>query len=502
MTVRLDELSSTGTALGQMLTRGARLAIKAGTVESPVLVSLTEPIPNVDPLDFFVRGRAVAHDRFFWQQPAAGFALAGIGSAHVIDPNGPDRFARTAREWRALVSQALIEDVSGGVPAVGPLLLGGFAFDPEGAASSDWRGFPDTRLVLPRFLLTVHSDDCWLTTTAVIHSPSDAEALASTLAAQHALILGAGSSRGEGPHAPARTAHRFSNGTAAKHRGDEAAHGRAVEVSEVRAPADWRAVVAEAAETVRRGDLEKVVLARRVVIRADEPLDVPAALQQLRAGYPSCYVFAVARGDRVFLGATPERLVHLRDGEVRATCLAGSRRRGTTTEEDRQLGTALLTSEKDRTEHAIVVRALREALRPVCTEVSAPDQPSLLSVRNVHHLHTPVSGRLANGACLLDLVARLHPTPAVGGFPTDAALCFIREREGLERGWYAAPVGWLDRHGEGEFVVALRSALVVGHQASLFAGCGIMADSDPGQEYAESWLKLRPMLSALGSREP
>jgi isochorismate synthase EntC len=162
----------------------------------------------------------------------------------------------------------------------------------------------------------------------------------------------------------------------------------------------------------------------------------------------------------------------------------------------------LLESAKDRSEHAVVVRALREALAAVCSEVSAPDAPALLSVRNVHHLYTPVTGALANGSCLLDIVARLHPTPAVGGFPSQTALRFIREREDLDRGWYAAPVGWLDRHGEGEFAMALRSALIAGSEASLFAGCGIMADSDPEQEYAESWLKLRPVLSALGGREP
>jgi isochorismate synthase len=265
---------------------------------------------------------------------------------------------------------------------------------------------------------------------------------------------------------------------------------------------EWQAIVAGGVDTVQGGELEKVVLARQVSVRGEATFDVPEALQRLRASYPTCYIFAVARGDQVFLGASPERLARLRDREVRVACLAGSRRRGTTPEEDRCLAAGLLESAKDRSEHAVVVRALREALAAVCSEVSAPDAPALLSVRNVHHLYTPVTGTLANGSCLLDIVARLHPTPAVGGFPSQTALRFIREREDLDRGWYAAPVGWLDRHGEGEFAVALRSALIAGSEASLFAGCGIMADSDPEQEYAESWLKLRPVLSALGGREP
>jgi isochorismate synthase len=266
--------------------------------------------------------------------------------------------------------------------------------------------------------------------------------------------------------------------------------------------ADWQAIVADGVDAVRGGALEKVVLARQVSIRSDLPFDVTSALQRLRASYPTCYVFAVARGDQVFLGATPERLARLRDREVRVACLAGSRERGMTPEEDRRLGDDLLDSTKNRSEHAVVVHALRQALAPVCSEVSAPDEPVLLSVRNVHHLYTPVTGTLANGACMLDIVARLHPTPAVGGFPSRDALRFIREREDLDRGWYAAPVGWVDHHGEGEFAVALRSALIGGAEAALFAGCGVMGDSDPVEEYAESWLKLRPVLSALGSREP
>ncbi|HET7034704.1 MAG TPA: chorismate-binding protein, partial [Thermomicrobiaceae bacterium] len=160
----------------------------------------------------------------------------------------------------------------------------------------------------------------------------------------------------------------------------------------------------------------------------------------------------------------------------------------------------LLASAKDRGEHAIVVRALAEGLAGICRELEMPAEPKLLSVANIHHLHTPLRARLQPGRTLLDAVERLHPTPAVGGWPRDPALRFIRAQEGLDRGWYAAPVGWLDRHGAGEFAVALRSALVEGASATLFAGCGIVADSDPDQEYAESAIKLRPMLSALAGR--
>ena len=177
--------------------------------------------------------------------------------------------------------------------------------------------------------------------------------------------------------------------------------------------------------------------------------------------------------------------------------LAGSIRRGKTPAEDARLGQTLLDSAKDRAEHAVVVRALGEALGETCDRLQVSDTPSLLKLGHIQHLCTPITGHLANGHTLLDLVERLHPTPAVGGRPREAALRLIRACEGLDRGWYAGPVGWLDAQGEGEFAVALRSALLHGNTATLFAGCGIVADSDPEREYAESRLKLKPMLTAL-----
>jgi isochorismate synthase len=202
-----------------------------------------------------------------------------------------------------------------------------------------------------------------------------------------------------------------------------------------------------------------------------------------------------------FLGATPERLVRLEGRFLKADCLAGSAPRGATEEEDRRLGEALLADAKERHEHALVVQAVREALAPVCSSFCAPETPGLLRMPNVQHLHTPVRGTLRGQTSILELVERLHPTPAAGGLPREAALPLIRRYEPFGRGWYAAPVGWLDALGDGEFAVAIRSALIRGQEALLYAGCGIVAASDPDREYAESCLKLRPMLWALGDRE-
>jgi isochorismate synthase len=198
----------------------------------------------------------------------------------------------------------------------------------------------------------------------------------------------------------------------------------------------------------------------------------------------------------VFAGASPERLVRIDGREVRASGLAGSAPRGKTADEDAAIAAALLANAKEREEHAMVRRALLADLAELCDDVVAPAEPSLFTLPHVHHLHTALSARLRAGHSLLDLVARLHPTPAVGGAPRDAALQFIREHEGLDRGWYAAPIGWIGRD-HGELAVALRSALVRGREAWLFAGSGVVADSDPAREYAETMLKLRPMELAL-----
>jgi isochorismate synthase len=258
----------------------------------------------------------------------------------------------------------------------------------------------------------------------------------------------------------------------------------------------WKESVSAAAWAVRGGSLRKVVLSRGVRVRAG-CLNPTGMLRSLRTDYPGCTLFAVARGNRCFLGATPERLVRLRDGEVHVTAIAGSAPRGLTEEEDGHLGAVLLASIKDQIEHAVVVEALRDALATVCTTISASSAPVLLKIQNVQHLYTPLTARLRDRRTVLELVDLLHPTPAVGGVPREDALRWIDHHEGWDRGWYAGVVGWMDGAGEGECAVAIRSALLRDTEALLFAGCGIVADSDPDQEYAESSLKLGAVLSAL-----
>jgi isochorismate synthase len=259
---------------------------------------------------------------------------------------------------------------------------------------------------------------------------------------------------------------------------------------------EWSSAVTALTSAIDAGRVEKVVLAREVALHAHGEIDVTAALMRLRDGYPDCTVFAFRRGGNVFAGATPERLVRVEGRRVRATCLAGSARRGADQADDDAAGRALLADGKERREHQLVVNTIADTLTPLCRDIDVPAEPGLMRMPNVQHLYTPVEGTLAGDVGLLELVERLHPTP-VGGLPRDEALRLIREHEPSGRGWYAGPIGWIDARGDGEFAVAIRSALIAGREARLFAGCGIVAGSDPRREYDESSMKLRPMLWAL-----
>jgi isochorismate synthase len=462
-----------GPALDGTLVGLLRLASDKSRREArPVLVSLTEPIRFADSLTPFGTAAGACRDRLLWSQPDCGFSLTGFGAAYVIETAGSRRFSDTAAAWNALCSAALIEPDN---TPYGPVLMGGFSFDPGQPASAAWRGYPDGRMVLPRVCLITSRGHSWLTTNAVLRPESSGEQEAAEIFRMRRLL------RME----PAAIA-------------DRSLCGKPM-LSELRSSAGWRNEVAAAARAVRRGELGKVVLARAIKLQSPQPFDPTVALGRLAAGYPTCVVFAMANGDRCFLGATPERLLKVCKGEVSTTCLAGSYARGVTEENDRNLATALLADPKERREHQLVLSAMVETLGAWCARLDVPETPSVLKLPNVQHLCTPISGRLAPGRSVLQIVEQLHPTPSVGGQPRNLALRFIREREALDRGWYAGVVGWVDHQGEGEFAVAIRAALLCGAQATLFAGCGIVADSEPDREYAESCIKLTPMLTALGA---
>jgi len=430
----------------------------------PTLFSVTESLWSPGAIELFRRGRAL--ERIFWANPQR----VGFGTAYAISASGEDRFTQTAAIWDDLLRSAVIADPGG---QGGPMLFGGFAFDPTRESTALWQSFPAGRMALPELMFTFTSGETWLTTNLIVRPGRDPDP--DLRRVQNVLDLLLSADMGPVRLPKVRVAE------------------------ELRQAGDWQNDVAHAAAAVGRNELEKVVLARAIRLRADGPFDEAAALERLIADFPGCKVFAIGRGDRCFLGATPERLVAVQGDRVQTMVLAGSARRGQNASDDDQQGHELLASSKNRHEHAVVLNTVLESLRGAVDRLEYADTPGLLKLGNVQHLCTPITGHLSAGGSLMALVQRLHPTPAVGGRPRETALALIRVVEDLDRGWYAGPVGCLDYRGEGEFAVALRSALVANDEAILFAGCGIMADSDPLREYEESGLKFRPMLSALGA---
>lgn len=471
--------------------RGAQAAGGQTSSASPgSLRAWTRPAPAVDPISLFAAAREVDLEAALWLQPSAGFALVGIGRAWSVEPAGADRFARAAKAWLERLAGAAIDVPAGSPRGVGPILVGGLGFTGASPAADDpWGPFGAASLVLPALTFARAEGATFVTIAETIPKSSQAA----------------------DPHDPdPRVAERRW----------EALVARAASLSPgsgalVARPADaplavlgerpdrvaWERLVGLFAGAVGRGRLDKVVLARRVDLRSSIEIDVENALRRLAAGAPEGTIYAFVRGGRTFFGATPERLVRTAGRDFETVAIAGSTARGSTAAEDAALAAALLASEKEREEHAVVVEMLRASLAPLAETLEVGATPGILPLRDVQHLVTPVRGRLRDEAGLLGLAERLHPTPAVGGEPRDLALEMIAEHEGIERGWYAGPIGWLGADGDGELMVALRCGLVAGRDATLFAGCGIVADSDPSREWEESKMKLRPVASALG-REP
>jgi isochorismate synthase len=475
--------ASASTRLGTLVADARTRARATGT---RVLVSIVERAPVLDPLAAVEalghpspgRDAAMMSDRMYWTRPSEAFSLAGFGSVITLEERGVDRFPAMDRGWAELRDGALVDDPSAGERGVGPLVMGGFAFEPDGPRTDRWRDFPAARLFVPRVHLTVVGEICWVTASLLVESSGDADIEPSALIALRRRVVDAATSRRRTPSGVASTA-------------------TLAPVDARPAPA-WGAAVNAAVTEIRAGALEKVVLAREVRLAAPRDFDVVETVRQLRSAHQASYVFAYWHGGSAFVGASPELLVSLDGREVHASSLAGSVRRGATPASDAALASELLASAKDLVEHEVVRRALQEGLAEMCDDVVADDEPSLLSLPQVHHLYTDVRGVLRDGGSLLGVAGHLHPTPAVGGAPRDAALHFIREHEGIDRGWYAGPIGWVQPE-RGELAVALRSALITRNEASLFAGCGIVADSDPDAEYAESLLKLQPMEMALAA---
>ena len=448
-----------------------RAASERRAVVASVTVEL-DPETDVAASVFASRG---AEERYFvWEQPERdGFAIGALGAAVTIDSTpGPDRFESASRQAADVMRDAAIEsDLS--LEAAGPLWVGGFAFASDGGRTPEWGSYPAGLLVLPEVTLARRGRQVSATATAVCRAGADAEAIAERMLARLAGLR----------HDPMPLVDPDPVG--------------GYELNSVRPPEEFERAVAEGSRAVELGRVRKLVLAREVTVSAGAPFKPAAVFDALRTGYPSCYCFCAGTPEAAFLGASPELLVRRSGAVVSTVALAGSTRRSADPAVDDHLGERLLHSVKDLTEHGSVVRTIERGLGPHSVWVTAADEPSLIKVANIQHLATPIRAQLAEPRSAIALAGALHPTSAVGGEPWERARELVPALERLDRGWYAGPIGWMDATEDGEYCVALRCALLTGAVAHCYAGAGIVADSDPEAELAETEVKLQAVLPAL-----
>lgn len=442
---------------------------------TPAETSLVARSRAVSDISFRAFLAEAASPRLHWAAPD-GLEFVGAGEATRLTASGPARFDEIREDATALFSNRSVELAAGersdlDADPARPRLFGGAAFHDDHVPDPPWEGFEATEFVLPR-IQVVRSDEATLLT--VVRVDGDEAALSADLE---------------------RATDRLADLPAMRPAGDPPG---VVAARRTTTPEQWTEQVESVLERIDRGDLRKVVLAVALAVTLEREVVVPDVLERLRRSFPGCYRFLVEPTEEAgFFGVPPERLVRLRGRRAETEALAGSVARGDTPEEDAELAESLLDSAKLQREQGMVAETIEERLAPL-GEVTVGDQ-GVRRLANIQHLQTLISVDLAADSHVLDLVEALHPTPAVGGLPPEEAERVIRQTEGFERGWYASPVGWFDAAGDGEFAVGIRSAVAGGRRATLFAGNGIVADSDPETEWAEVSLKYDAVLEELAN---
>ncbi|MDQ3102345.1 MAG: isochorismate synthase, partial [Actinomycetota bacterium] len=432
------------------------------------LISATVEIGAIDPCAAAFASRR-ADDRWFcWEEPDRnGFAIASLGTAHEVVSRGPGRVDDLRVDTTAITRRRLAEEADDLPQGAGPLWVGGMAFSATSPGTGPWASLPPALMTMPELLVARVGGRHLLTLCAMSGPGDDARSIRNRLDARVRSLRDAPlPPLDPSPSIPAT-------------------------VASARPPASYVAAVARAVELIRSSPIQKLVLAREVEVTAPAAHSPAALFGALRESFGSCFCFCVGTPEAAFVGASPELLVR-RSGALAATvALAGSARRSADPAVDDHLGEQLRHSAKDLGEHAIVANRISRRLGRHAVWVEAAPDPVVIKVANIQHLATPIHAQLADSHSALALAGMLHPTPAVGSEPRgERGERLIAELEGMDRGWYAGPVGWMDAAEDGEFCVALRSALLRDRTAHLFAGAGIVADSDPAAELAETEIKL------------
>lgn len=483
-------------ALRNFLTQCQAVAAQRGRTQ---LVSISLLVDALDPLAVLESIFEPGEQHFYVERPAERLAVAGAEAVLSFTASGPERFAACQR----FIDDTLANTLAVGdqrLAFAGPHFFTAFSFQTETEAGEP---FAAASVFVPRWQVGQRDGRTVAVANLPVAPDAPVDALAEKVWRAHAKF-----SRFE--YAEEKGERRVLGGTGVPPVGSSAtptAHGRDAratteQTTEVRGEhvcyADYRDAVERALALIAAGDFQKIVLARAKELRAAAPFHPLRVLNGLRERFTDCFAFSFANGrGQSFIGASPERLLRVRQGVLTTEALAGSARRGASASEDAALGSRLLHDEKELREHQLVIASIARRLSPLGVQLAPAGRPELLRLANVQHLHTPLGAELPAGVRLLDVLSRLHPTPAVGGTPREAAVARIRELEGFPRGLYAGALGWIDAQGGGEFFVGLRSALIDGAQARLYAGSGIVAGSAPAKEFAETELKFRAMEDAL-----
>jgi len=415
--------------------------------------------------------------RIYWENRAEQIAFAGAGAAVELMAWGPERYKKIKEAARELFAGAALRGEGGAL--AGPRLFGGFAFRSDFTPDNTWSIYSPAYFLLPHYQLLRGGGQSWLTiNTQIPLDEAPAPLIPDLLAALRGKITALKADEKRPPCADGQS--------------------KLLDIDYPMRYPTWERMLDDATERIRRGALRKVVLARAAELRFAERPKLLPILRHLAMHYADCYRFLFEPRPRyAFYGASPELLASVHGRALSTMALAGSSGRGDTDAADRRLGQALLDSPKERQEHDIVVDKMRGRLRPL-TDSLAIAPPSLLKLSNIQHINRPIHGLLKQPSGILPLVEALHPTPALGGAPRPEAMRLIRELEPIPRGWYGAPVGWIDSRLDGQFAVAIRSAVAQEARAWIYAGAGIVADSQPQREWEETELKFRPMLDAHG----
>ncbi len=442
-----------------------RLSLQKIRSDLPKVVSLAFSVGAIEMLSLLRSWDKAQACHFYFEKNET--SVLAVGEAIALTVEGPRRF-ELVRDWVTGVTERVVVRGDRSVPFFGPHFFCGFSFFDQ---THD--GFAAGSVFLPLWQIARVGDRGSVVVNRVLDENFSAIALADEIwkALQEIQSIGVSIAP---PPSVTQCFQAFTS------------------------PDQFKTSVLRALETIETREIEKIVLALSYEVQASENFDVVMSLQNLRQLYTGCYVFA-CNNDRgeTFLGASPERLVRVKNRLVETDALAGSAPRGETPESDLYLAQQLLLSEKDRREHQLVIDFITKTLIGLGLNPEMLDA-TLLQLPNIQHLHTPIHAVIPRSVHILDLVAALHPTPAVAGVPRDLACAQIRQLETFDRSRYAAPIGWLDGEGNGEFAVGIRSAIVAGDRAQLFAGAGIVKGSNPEKELAEVQLKLQTLLRAIG----